>query len=79
MNKLKEIFMYLLALIVLLAPAIILGWVGGSLLGWWGGIVGVIVGLIIFGFSLNKIAAQEADNGETDEQAVDTSKLEAKS
>lgn len=61
MNKLKDVFMYVLALIVLLAPAIILGWIGGSLVGWWGGIIGVVVGLIIFGFSISKIAAQEAE------------------
>lgn len=53
-----------LALIVLLAPAILLGWVGWSLLDWWAGIIGIILGLIIFAYSMNKVAAQEAADAE---------------
>jgi len=53
--------MYILALTVLLAPAILLGWIGWSLVDWWGGILGVIGGLVIFGFSINKIAQQEEE------------------
>ena len=59
MEQIKGIALYNLALIVLLAPAIILGWIGLSLLGWLGLILGVIVGLVIFAFSVNKIAGQE--------------------
>jgi hypothetical protein len=59
MSRVKEIFLYILALIVLLAPAIILGWVGLSLLGWVGLVIGVLAGLAIFAFSVNKIASQE--------------------
>ncbi len=58
--------MYILALVVLLAPAILLGWIGWSLLDWWGGVVGVIAGLALFAYSINKIAAQ--DRGEEDEE-----------
>lgn len=66
MNQIKAAALYILALIVLLAPAIILGWIGLSLLGWLGLIIGVIVGLVIFAFSVNKIAAQEDAEAETD-------------
>ena len=59
MEQIKGIALYILALIVLLAPAIILGWIGLTLLGWLGLILGVIVGLAIFAYSVNKIAAQE--------------------
>lgn len=59
MNQIKGIALYILALIVLMAPAIILGWIGLTLLGWLGLILGVMVGLVIFAFSVNKIAAQE--------------------
>lgn len=61
MDKVKSLFMYILALTVLLAPAILLGWIGWSLVDWWGGILGVIGGLVIFGFSINKIAQQEEE------------------
>ncbi len=57
---LKNIFLYILALVVLLAPAIILGWIGWSLLGWPGLVIGIIAGLVIFIFSMNRIASQEA-------------------
>jgi len=57
---LKNAFLYILALIVLLAPAIILGWIGWTLLDWWGMLIGIVLGLAIFIFSMNKIAAQEA-------------------
>lgn len=67
----KSVFLYVLALIVLLAPAIILGWMGWSLLDWPGLIVGIIVGLAIFVFSMNKIAAQEA-SGENQPESVTT-------
>jgi len=60
-DKVKSLFMYILALTVLLAPAILLGWIGWSLVDWWGGILGVIGGLVIFGFSINKIAQQEEE------------------
>lgn len=53
-----------LALIVLLAPAILLGWVGWSLLDWWAGIIGIIIGLVIFAYSMNKVAVQEAADAE---------------
>ena len=66
MNQIKAAALYILALIVLLAPAIILGWIGLSLLGWVGLIIGVIVGLVIFAFSVNKIAAQEDTEPETE-------------
>lgn len=59
MEHIKGIALYILALIVLLAPAIILGWIGLTLLGWLGLILGVLVGLVIFAYSVNKIAAQE--------------------
>ncbi|MBN9389644.1 MAG: hypothetical protein J0I20_16580 [Chloroflexi bacterium] len=59
MEQIKGIALYILALVVLLAPAIILGWIGLTLLGWLGLILGVIVGLVIFAYSVNKIAAQE--------------------
>jgi hypothetical protein len=65
-DKVKSLFMYILALIVLLAPAILLGWIGWSLLDWWGGILGVVGGLVIFGFSINKIAQQEEELEEQD-------------
>jgi hypothetical protein len=58
MSQIKAVFMYVLALVVLLAPAILIGWMGFTLLNWWGGIIGIIAGLVIFGFSINKIAAQ---------------------
>lgn len=64
MNQIKAAALYVLALIVLLAPAIILGWIGLTLLSWPGLIIGVVVGLAIFAFSVNKIAAQEADEAE---------------
>lgn len=69
MSKVKEVFLYILALIVLLAPAIILGWIGLSLtdglgLGWLGLLVGVIVGLVIFVASVNKIGALAEDDEE---------------
>ena len=60
MDKVKALFLYILALVVLLAPAILLGWVGWSFFDWWGGIVGVISGMIIFFFSMNKVIAQNA-------------------
>jgi hypothetical protein len=59
MEQIKGIALYIMALIVLLAPAIILGWIGLTLLGWLGLILGVILGLVIFAYSVNKIAAQE--------------------
>jgi small neutral amino acid transporter SnatA (MarC family) len=74
MNQVKAVFMYVLALVVLLAPAILIGWMGFTLLGWWGGIIGIIGGLIIFAFSLNKIAAQ---NDDADETVEETEKAEA--
>jgi len=60
-DKVKSLFMYILALTVLLAPAILLGWIGWSLVDWWGGILGIVGGLVIFGFSINKIAQQEEE------------------
>jgi hypothetical protein len=69
MNQIKAAVLYILALIVLLAPAIILGWIGLSLLSWPGLLVGVLAGLALFAYSVNKIAAQEdaedEDEGET--------------
>ena len=65
--------MDVLALIVLLAPAIILGWMGWSLFDWWAGIIGIVLGLIIFAYSLNKVAAQENDNGEEQAQEQENS------
>ncbi len=59
MTRIKDLFMYLLALIVLLAPVIILGWIGLSLLGWPGMVLGIIIGLVIFVYSVNKVAGQE--------------------
>jgi hypothetical protein len=71
--------MYVLALVVLLAPAILIGWIGFSLLNWWGGIIGVIVGLIIFGFSINKIAAQtDGEEAETHAELADEVSTAAK-
>ncbi len=64
MEQIKGFALYILALIVLLAPAIILGWIGLTLLGWIGLILGIIAGLVIFAFSVNKIAAQEEAEGE---------------
>lgn len=64
MERIKGFALYILALIVLLAPAIILGWIGLTLLGWLGLILGIIVGLVIFAFSVNKIAVQEAAEDE---------------
>lgn len=64
MEQIKGIALYILALIVLLAPAIILGWIGLTLLGWLGLILGVIIGLVIFAYSVNKIAAQEEAEGD---------------
>ena len=68
MDKLKDILMYVLALIVLLAPAILLGWIGATLLDWWGGVLGVLVGLVIFALSLNKMSTQEESDSEGGEQ-----------
>lgn len=68
MNQIKAAVLYILALIVLLAPAIILGWIGLSLIGWVGLIIGVILGLALFAFSVNKIAAQE--DAETEIETV---------
>ncbi|HEX2912889.1 MAG TPA: hypothetical protein VH186_18935 [Chloroflexia bacterium] len=62
MNHIKDFFLYILALIVLLAPAIILGWIGFSLLSWPGLVIGVIAGFAIFVFSVNKIQAQDDDD-----------------
>ena len=56
----KDVFMYVLALIVLFAPAIILGWIGLTLLSWPGLIGGVVFGLAIFWFSVSKVAASDA-------------------
>jgi hypothetical protein len=56
----KNVFLYVMALVVLLAPAIILGWIGWSLLDWPGLIIGIIAGLAIFAFSMNKVISQEA-------------------
>lgn len=67
MNQIKAIFMYILALVVLLAPAILLGWIGFTLLNWWGGIIGIIGGLLIFAYSLNRIAAQPDEEEATPE------------
>ncbi len=67
LEKLKALFMYVLALVVLLAPAILLGWIGWSLLDWWGGVLGIIGGLVVFAFSINKIAQQDA--GDEEEQS----------
>jgi hypothetical protein len=79
MNQIKSVFMYVLALVVLLAPAILIGWIGFSLLNWWGGIIGVIVGLIIFGFSINKIAAQtDGEEAETPAELADEVSTAAK-
>ena len=64
MSRIKQIFMDGLALIVLLAPAILLGWVGWSLLDWWAGIIGIVIGLVIFAYSMNKVALQEAADAE---------------
>ncbi|MDB5079888.1 MAG: hypothetical protein JWP00_1812 [Chloroflexi bacterium] len=66
MNQIKAAALYILALIVLLAPAIILGWIGFSLIGWFGLVIGVLAGLVIFAVSVNKIAAQEDAEDETD-------------
>lgn len=76
MSRVKDIFLYILALIVLLAPAIILGWIGLTLLegvglGWLGLIGGVIGGLVIFMVSVNKIAAQEQAADEDEEGGVE--------
>jgi hypothetical protein len=59
MNQIKAAVLYILALIVLLAPAIILVWIGLSILSWPGLLVGVLAGLALFAYSVNKIAAQE--------------------
>ncbi len=64
----KDIFMYILALVVLLAPAIILGWIGWSLLEWPGLLIGVILGLVIFAFSLNKIGTQDTADQQEESQ-----------
>jgi succinate-acetate transporter protein len=58
-DKIKAVFLYILALVVLLAPAILLGWIGWSLLDWWGGVLGIIGGLLIFYSSITKIARKE--------------------
>ncbi len=67
MSKIKEYFLYVLALVVLLAPAIILGWIGLTLLGWVGLVLGIMLGLVIFAFSVNKIAAEEAEEDADEE------------
>jgi FtsH-binding integral membrane protein len=72
-DKFKAIFMYILALVVLLAPAILLGWIGWSLLDWWGGILGVILGLALFAYSINKIIAQESAEDEDEETTSENS------
>jgi hypothetical protein len=73
MNQIKAAVLYILALIVLLAPAIILGWIGLSLLSWPGLLVGVLAGLALFAYSVNKIAAQEdAENEDEDETGGET-------
>ena len=64
MEQIKGFALYILALIVLLAPAIILGWIGLTLLGWLGLILGIIAGLVIFALSLNKMAAQDEAEAE---------------
>ncbi|NWJ47350.1 MAG: hypothetical protein HXX08_15945 [Chloroflexi bacterium] len=64
MDKIKAVFLYILALVVLLAPAILLGWIGWSLLDWWGGVLGIIGGLLIFYSSITKIARQESTEEE---------------
>ncbi len=69
MNIIRGFFLYILALIVLLAPAIILGWMGASLFGWLGLVMGVVAGLVIFGLSVNKIAAQDADDNDNEDGA----------
>jgi FtsH-binding integral membrane protein len=76
-DKFKAIFMYILALVVLLAPAILLGWIGWSLLDWWGGILGAILGLVIFAFSINKIIAQDLteDEEESNSETSNTNSL----
>ena len=61
MSRIKEIFLYLLALVVLLAPVIILGWIGLTLLGWLGLILGIGIGLAIFVYSVNKVISQDAN------------------
>jgi glucose-6-phosphate-specific signal transduction histidine kinase len=63
MNAVKNIFMLLLAWIVLLAPVIILGWMGASLFGWLGLIIGVLLGGAIFVASMNKVIQQDAEEG----------------
>jgi hypothetical protein len=73
MNQIKAAVLYILALIVLLAPAIILGWIGLSLLSWPGLLVGVLAGLALFAYSVNKIAAQEdAENEDETETGGET-------
>ncbi len=69
MSRVKSAFLYILALIVLLAPAIILGWIGLTLLGWWGLILGILVGLAIFVASVNKIASQEEAESESESES----------
>ena len=64
MSRIKEIFLYLLALIVLLAPVIILGWIGLTLLGWLGLILGAGIGLTVFVYSVNKVVGQEAEDAD---------------
>ncbi len=71
----KDIFLYILALVVLLAPAIILGWIGWTLLEWPGLIIGVVGGLAIFIYSMNKIQAQEAAN-ESEAETASPLKIE---
>ena len=68
MEQIKGFALYILALIVLLAPAIILGWIGLTLLGWLGLLLGIIAGLVIFAFSVNKIAAQEEAETEGEDE-----------
>lgn len=69
MSQIKAIFLYVLALIVLLAPVIILGWVGLSLLSWPGLIIGIIAGGLIFMASMNKVIQQGDEEDEEDEAA----------
>ncbi len=73
MTQFKAVILYILALIVLLAPAIILGWIGLTLLSWPGLIIGILGGLMIFSFSVNKIAAQE----EVEEDLADLAGVDA--
>lgn len=64
MNQIKAVFLYVLALTVLLAPVIILGWIGLSLLSWPGLIIGIFLGGLIFYSSMKKVIEQGADADE---------------